>query len=63
MNYQDFFKGALDDLREQGNYRVFAELGRRCGAFPRATSRGSEREQSGCGSRRVPYIQTRILII
>lgn len=42
MNYQGFFKSALDDLREQGNYRVFAELERHCGAFPRATSRGSE---------------------
>lgn len=41
MNYQDFFKGALDDLRDQGNYRVFAELERHCGAFPRATSRGA----------------------
>lgn len=41
MNYQDFFKGALDDLRDQGNYRVFAELERHCGAFPRATSRGT----------------------
>ena len=40
MNYQDYFKGALDDLRAQGNYRVFAELERHRGAFPRATSRG-----------------------
>lgn len=42
MNYQTFFKGALDELREQGNYRVFAELERHCGAFPKATSRGGE---------------------
>ena len=42
MNYQSFFKSALDDLREQGNYRVFAELERHCGAFPKATSRGGE---------------------
>jgi 5-aminolevulinate synthase len=41
MDYQAFFKGALDDLRDQGNYRVFADLERHCGAFPRATSRGS----------------------
>jgi 5-aminolevulinate synthase len=40
MNYQGFFKSALDDLREQGNYRVFADLERHCGSFPRATSRG-----------------------
>lgn len=42
MDYQAFFKGALNVLREQGNYRVFAELERHCGAFPKATSRGRE---------------------
>ncbi|MEH6645635.1 5-aminolevulinate synthase [Sulfitobacter sp.] len=42
MNYQNFFKSALDDLRDQGNYRVFAELERHCGDFPHATSRGTE---------------------
>jgi 5-aminolevulinate synthase len=42
MDYQAFFEGALDNLREQGNYRVFAELERHCGAFPRATSRGAD---------------------
>jgi 5-aminolevulinate synthase len=42
MDYQAFFKGALDDLRDQGNYRVFADLERHCGAFPRATSRGAD---------------------
>jgi len=40
MHYQDFFKGALAELRDQGNYRVFADLERHRGAFPRATSRG-----------------------
>jgi len=40
MNYQGFFEAALDDLRTQGNYRVFADLERHRGAFPRATSRG-----------------------
>ncbi|SMP35349.1 5-aminolevulinate synthase [Shimia sagamensis] len=38
MDYQQFFKGALDELRDQGNYRVFAELERQCGAFPNAKS-------------------------
>jgi 5-aminolevulinate synthase len=41
MDYQQFFKGALDTLKDQGNYRVFAELERHCGAFPRATTRGN----------------------
>jgi 5-aminolevulinate synthase len=40
MDYKSFFKGALDDLRDQGNYRTFAELERHCGSFPRATSHG-----------------------
>jgi len=43
MNYQDFFKDALTDLRDQGNYRVFADLERHRGAFPRATSRATSR--------------------
>lgn len=45
MNYQNFFKGALNDLRDQGNYRTFAELERHCGDFPRATSRGVGQDQ------------------
>lgn len=42
MNYQDFFSSALNDLRDQGNYRVFADLERHRGSFPRATSHGGE---------------------
>jgi 5-aminolevulinate synthase len=37
MDYQGFFKGELDTLREAGNYRVFAELERHKGNFPQAT--------------------------
>jgi len=36
VNYEDFFEGELKALRDAGNYRVFAELERRRGAFPRA---------------------------
>ncbi|WP_271948160.1 5-aminolevulinate synthase [Ruegeria faecimaris] len=36
MNYQQFFRDQLDQLQEEGNYRVFADLGRQCGAFPTA---------------------------
>jgi 5-aminolevulinate synthase len=37
LNYDDFFLQQLTDLRRQGRYRVFAELERRAGCFPRAT--------------------------
>ncbi len=35
MNYDAFFKGCLDTLKQEGRYRVFAELERPLGLFPR----------------------------
>ncbi|RDD62559.1 5-aminolevulinate synthase [Ferruginivarius sediminum] len=36
MNYDRFFKDALAELKAEGRYRVFADLERQVGAFPRA---------------------------
>jgi 5-aminolevulinate synthase len=40
MNYEGFFRHQLHDLHRAGNYRVFCDLERRAGDFPRATHYG-----------------------
>ena len=37
MDFEKFFRGELDTVREEGRYRVFTEIERRRGAFPHAT--------------------------
>ncbi|CAN7334201.1 5-aminolevulinate synthase [Phenylobacterium sp. LjRoot219] len=37
MDYRDAFRVALDQVRSEGRYRVFADLKRHRGEFPRAT--------------------------
>lgn len=42
MDYQAYFKTRLDALRDDGNYRVFADLARKRGNFPRANHTGED---------------------
>jgi 5-aminolevulinate synthase len=36
MNYESFFRGQIDQLRREGRYRVFADLERAAGEYPKA---------------------------
>ena len=38
MDYDAIFASQLNQLKEEGNYRIFAELERQSGAFPKAKS-------------------------
>jgi 5-aminolevulinate synthase len=41
MNYESYFRKQIDGLRKEGRYRIFADLERHAGNFPRATYHGA----------------------
>ncbi|UWQ89710.1 5-aminolevulinate synthase [Rhodobacteraceae bacterium M382] len=45
MNFERFFTQQLDDLRDEGNYRVFVDLQRRCGSFPSAAQTDADTQR------------------
>src|SRR5215470_4162696 len=40
MDYENIFRTAINTLKAEGRYRIFAELERHAGAFPRAAHHG-----------------------
>ena len=36
MDFATYFQDRLTALKSEGNYRVFADLEKRCGSFPKA---------------------------
>ena len=45
MDFEAHFQSELDALRQEGNYRVFANIEREKGAFPKAVFRGERGEE------------------
>jgi len=44
MNFDALFQNQIDALKEEGNYRYFAELERKCGKFPHAANHQEDGE-------------------
>ena len=47
MDYERFFRESLSGLKAEGRYRIFADLERQAGAFPRARHHGGVGQDNG----------------
>ena len=47
MDYERYFTDRLGNLKDEGNYRVFADLEREVGAFPKAKRHVGEGQNAG----------------
>ena len=45
MNYANLFKKSIDDLHQEGRYRIFADITRQRGEFPSALYRGGKQDK------------------
>jgi 5-aminolevulinate synthase len=45
MNFDKLFQAQLDQLKDEGNYRIFAELQRECGNFPKVRNHSDGQDE------------------
>lgn len=45
VNYEQIFNDGIERLQAEGNYRVFADLARKAGSFPKAQNYGADGEK------------------
>ncbi|MEM9708928.1 MAG: 5-aminolevulinate synthase [Pseudomonadota bacterium] len=45
MDFEALFTDQLDELKAEGNYRIFAELERHCGTYPKARNYGTGQDE------------------
>jgi len=65
MDYDTYFRERLEALHQEGRYRVFAELKRRCGAYPAAdqfTSQGTRDVTVWCSNDYLGMSQHKVVL-